>query len=76
MSLQSAAQLFRTSDYTVQVDRFSGGAVVESDLPLRELRALFRVAMADWVDYVRDVKPSWEGDEGDEANPQPEQRDS
>lgn len=37
---------------------FDGGGVIETNIPLAELRDIFRVADAKWVDYVSDTEQS------------------
>ena len=49
------------SGHTMRVD--NGIGMVETNLPVRDLRDLFRLADVRWRDYASDSKPSWADEE-------------
>jgi hypothetical protein len=61
--VQSVADSFKGSGRTVKIDRYPGGGILETDLPVSECRALFRAAGARFRDYVTADAPSWEEEE-------------
>ena len=67
-SLQSGWQSFPHDKHTAVFTGSGGAGIMETNLPIIELRSLFRTAGVGWMQYVSDTKPSWEGEGADEIN--------